>query len=67
MFQLKKEKRIAVVFAGDGATSEGDFHESLNLAAVWSLPIIFVVENNGFADFIRTEDHLKIDRYIILT
>ena len=48
-FQLKKEKRIAVVFAGDGATSEGDFHEALNLAAVWKLPVIFVIENNGYA------------------
>lgn len=48
-FQLKKVKRIAVVFVGDGATSEGDFHEAMNLASVWKLPVIFVIENNGYA------------------
>ena len=47
-FQLKKEKRVAVAFTGDGATSEGDFHEALNLAAVWQLPVIFIIENNGY-------------------
>ena len=47
-FQLKKEKRIALAFTGDGATSEGDFHEALNLAAVWNLPVIFLIENNGY-------------------
>ena len=36
------------MFTGDGGTSEGDFHEALNVASVWSLPIIFVVENNGY-------------------
>ena len=48
-FQINKEKRVAVAFVGDGATSEGDFHEALNLAAVWNLPVIFVIENNGYA------------------
>lgn len=47
-FQLKKEERVAVAFTGDGATSEGDFHEALNLAAVWNLPVIFLIENNGY-------------------
>lgn len=47
-FQLKEEKRVAAAFTGDGATSEGDFHEALNLAAVWRLPVIFIVENNGY-------------------
>jgi 2-oxoisovalerate dehydrogenase E1 component len=47
-FQLKGEKRVAVSFTGDGATSEGDFHEALNLAAVWKLPVIFIIENNGY-------------------
>ncbi len=46
--QLKGEKRVAVAFTGDGATSEGDFHEALNLAAVWKLPVIFMIENNGY-------------------
>ena len=44
--QLRGERRVAAAFTGDGATSEGDFHEALNLAAVWKLPVIFVVENN---------------------
>lgn len=46
--KLKKRKRIAVSFCGDGGTSEGDFHEALNLAAVWKLPVVFVIENNGY-------------------
>jgi 2-oxoisovalerate dehydrogenase E1 component len=44
--QLKGDRRVAAAFTGDGATSEGDFHEALNLAAVWRLPVLFVVENN---------------------
>ena len=46
--KLKNEKKVTVAFSGEGATSEGDFHEALNIAAVWDLPIIFVVENNGY-------------------
>ena len=45
---LKEEKKITVVFNGDGGTSEGDFHEAVNVAAVWDLPVIFVIENNGY-------------------
>ena len=47
-YKLKKQKRVALAFVGDGATSEGDFHEALNLAAVWQLPVIFLIENNGY-------------------
>jgi len=47
-YKLKKENKVAVAFSGDGGTSEGDFHEALNTAAVWDLPVIFVVENNGY-------------------
>jgi len=47
-FKMRKEKRIAVSFTGDGSTSEGDFHEALNIAAVWNLPVIFIIENNGY-------------------
>ena len=47
-YKLKKQNRIALAFIGDGATSEGDFHEALNLAAVWKLPVIFLIENNGY-------------------
>jgi len=46
--QLKRSGRVAATFTGDGATSEGDFHEALNLAAVWKLPVIFVIENNQY-------------------
>jgi 2-oxoisovalerate dehydrogenase E1 component len=46
--KLKNEKKVTVVFSGDGGASEGDFHESINTAAVWDLPVIFVIENNGY-------------------
>lgn len=46
--KLRKEKKVTVVFTGDGGASEGDFHESINTAAVWDLPVIFIVENNGY-------------------
>ena len=47
--QLNQEKRVCLAFTGEGATSEGDFHEALNVASVWELPVIFVIENNGYA------------------
>jgi acetoin:2,6-dichlorophenolindophenol oxidoreductase subunit alpha len=59
---MQGNDRVAVAFMGDGATDIGPFHETLNLAAVWNLPVVFVVENNGFADFIRVSDHQKIER-----
>ncbi|MCB0431054.1 MAG: dehydrogenase [Flavobacteriales bacterium] len=46
--KLNKEPKVTAVFTGDGATSEGDFHEALNVAAVWDLPVLFVIENNGY-------------------
>ena len=46
--KLRKEKKISLAFTGDGGTSEGDFHEALNTAAVWDLPVIFIIENNGY-------------------
>lgn len=46
--KLSKEKKVSVAFTGEGGTSEGDFHEALNVAAVWQLPVIFIVENNGY-------------------
>ena len=46
---LAKRKKATLVFTGEGATSEGDFHEALNIAAVWNLPVIFLIENNGYA------------------
>ena len=46
--KLRKENKIALAFTGEGGTSEGDFHEALNTAAVWDLPVIFIIENNGY-------------------
>lgn len=46
--KLRKEDKVSVAFSGDGGTSEGDFHEALNVAAVWGLPVIFIIENNGY-------------------
>ena len=45
---IKKNKNITAVFTGEGGTSEGDFHEALNVASVWNLPVIFIIENNGY-------------------
>lgn len=47
-YKLKGEKKVSLAFTGDGGTSEGDFHEALNVAAVWDLPVIFLIENNGY-------------------
>src|SRR5687767_3781713 len=46
--KLRKENKISIAFTGDGGTSEGDFHEALNVAAVWNLPVIFIIENNAY-------------------
>lgn len=45
---LKQNNKATIVFSGDGGASEGDFHESVNVAAVWNLPVVFIVENNGY-------------------
>lgn len=47
--KLQKQDRAVLVFSGEGGTSEGDFHEALNVASVWDLPVIFLIENNGYA------------------
>ncbi len=46
--KLKKNNQVCAVFTGDGGTSEGDFHEALNVASVWNLPVMFCIENNGY-------------------
>lgn len=48
-YRLNEASRVVLAFSGEGGTSEGDFHEALNVAAVWDLPVIFLVENNGYA------------------
>ena len=53
--QVKKTGAVVVSFFGDGATNQGQFHESLNMAANWKLPVVYVVENNGFGEFTPTE------------
>lgn len=47
-YKLKNENKASLTFTGEGGTSEGDFHEALNTAAVWDLPVIFIIENNGY-------------------
>ncbi len=54
--QLLQQDRVAVAFLGDGATARGPFHETLNLASLWRLPVVFVVEQNGFASTTRYEE-----------
>jgi 2-oxoisovalerate dehydrogenase E1 component len=49
--QLRADESIAVAFFGDGAVAQGAFHEAVNLAAVWSVPVVFFCENNGYAEF----------------
>jgi 2-oxoisovalerate dehydrogenase E1 component len=57
--KLKKESKISVAFTGDGGTSEGDFHEALNVAAVWDLPVIFIIENNGYGLSTPTDEQYR--------
>ncbi len=60
--KLKKENKVTVVFSGEGGTSEGDFHESLNVAAVWGLPVIFIVENNGYGLSTPTNEQFMCEK-----
>ena len=59
--KLKKNGKITAVFTGEGATSEGDFHEALNIAAVWKLPVLFVIENNGYGLSTPTNEQYRCD------
>jgi pyruvate dehydrogenase E1 component alpha subunit len=58
--QALGKSNISVVFFGDGATGAGAFHETLNLAALWRLPVLFVCENNGVAEFTSREEHSNV-------
>ena len=59
--RLKKNGKVTAVFTGEGATSEGDFHEALNIAAVWDLPVLFVIENNGYGLSTPTNEQYRCE------
>jgi TPP-dependent pyruvate/acetoin dehydrogenase alpha subunit len=59
---LRGSDAVSTVFFGDGAVQAGHFNETINLAALWRLPLIFVCENNGFAEFTSREEHSTIER-----
>src|ERR1035437_3831423 len=61
---LKKEKKVTLVYSGDGGTSEGDFHESINVAAVWNLPVIFAIENNGWGLSTPSDEQFRCKQFI---
>ncbi|WP_340073697.1 dehydrogenase E1 component subunit alpha/beta [Leptobacterium sp. I13] len=57
--KLRNDPKVCAVFTGEGATSEGDFHEALNIAAVWELPVLFCVENNGYGLSTATNEQYR--------
>ena len=61
-YKLKKQAKLSLAFTGEGGTSEGDFHEALNVAAVWDLPVIFVVENNGYGLSTPVKEQYRANR-----
>lgn len=61
--KLRKEGKVTLVFSGDGGSSEGDFHEALNVAAVWDLPVIFVIENNGYGLSTPSNEQFKFESF----
>ena len=63
-YKLKAENKVSLAFTGDGATSEGDFHEALNVAAVWNLPVIFIIENNGYGLSTPINEQFKCEHLI---
>lgn len=58
---LKGDRKVTAVFTGEGATSEGDFHEALNIAAVWDLPVLFCIENNGYGLSTPTSEQYRCE------
>ncbi|MFH5823753.1 thiamine pyrophosphate-dependent dehydrogenase E1 component subunit alpha [Georgenia sp. AZ-5] len=59
--KLQGNDRVTLCFFGDGASSEGTFHESLNLAALWTLPVVYVCENNGYGEMTATRNAVAIE------
>lgn len=62
---LKKEEKVSLVFTGDGGTSQGDFHEAVNVASVWKLPVIFVIENNGYGLSTPSREQFNFDSFLV--
>lgn len=62
--KLKGEQKVVVAFSGDGGASEGDFHEAINVAAVWDLPVIFVIENNGYGLSTPSNEQFRQKQFI---
>ena len=60
--KMKNEKKIAAVFTGEGGTSQGEFHEALNVASVWQLPVLFIVENNGYGLSTPTNEQYNCEK-----
>ena len=63
-YKLAKKDKVSLAFTGDGGTSEGDFHEALNVAAVWDLPVIFLIENNGYGLSTPVQEQYRCERLI---
>ncbi len=63
--KLKKEKKATLVYTGDGGASEGDFHEALNVASVWGLPVLFVVENNQWGLSTPSREQFNFDSFLV--
>ncbi len=63
--QLHNENKVCLVFTGDGGTSEGDFHEAVNVASVWNLPVIFVIENNGYGLSTPSREQFNFDSFVV--
>ncbi len=61
---LNRHEKVSLVFSGDGGTSEGDFHEAMNVAAVWNLPVIFLIENNGYGLSTPSNEQFKCKQFI---
>ncbi|HTA28796.1 MAG TPA: dehydrogenase E1 component subunit alpha/beta [Bacteroidia bacterium] len=64
MLRTQKGTKPTLVFSGDGGSSEGDFHESINVAAVWDLPVIFIVENNGYGLSTPSSEQFRCKQFI---
>jgi 2-oxoisovalerate dehydrogenase E1 component len=61
---LDQQPKVSLAFTGDGGTSEGDFHEALNVAAVWELPVIFLIENNGYGLSTPSSDQFRCKHFV---